>query len=99
MSPQLREIYEKILADMKTIWGEMAVFMIKKRANDVNANPENLTRSDMERIIDLLRQRTLPSTLGPEGAEAKARVYRSWLEDGTSGVEASATGHEACAPG
>lgn len=99
MSPQLREVYDKILADMKTIWGEMAVFMIKKRASDVKADPANLTKGDMERIIDLLRQKTLPSTLGPEGAEAKANVYRSWLDDGISATEVTVANRQASVSG
>ena len=81
MSLQPREIYERIVADMKAIWGEMAVFLVKKRASDIRADPSNLTEGEIERIIDLLSQRTLPSTLGREGAEAKARLYRSWLAE------------------
>ena len=83
MNPHPSEVYDKILADMKTIWGEMAVFMIKKRAKDVEADLSSLTEEDLERIIELLRERTLPSTLGPDGAEAKARRYRSWLNGTT----------------
>jgi hypothetical protein len=86
MSPLWSEVYDRILADMKTIWGEMAVFMIKKRAKDVAADLTNLKKGDLERIIELLREKTLPSTLGPEGAEAKARQYRSWLGDGSPAV-------------
>ena len=78
---QPREVYDRIIADMRTIWGEMAVFMIKKRVNDVQADLANLTRQDVERIIELLRQKTLPSTLGHDGADAKASQYRSWLDE------------------
>ncbi len=84
MNPHSSEVYDKILADMKTIWGEMAVFMIKKRANDVKADLSKLTREDLEKIIELLREKTLPSTLGPDGADAKARQYQAWLGDGSS---------------
>lgn len=75
------EVYERILADMRTIWGEMAVFMIKKRANDVNADLANLTRKDIEHIIELLREKTLPATLGHDGANAKAHQYLAWLDE------------------
>jgi hypothetical protein len=77
------EVYDRILADMRTIWGEMAVFMIKKRANDVKADLARLRKEDLERIIELLREKTLPSTLGPDGADAKARQYLAWLGDGS----------------
>jgi len=83
MSPLWGEVYDRILADMKTIWGEMAVFMIKKRAKDVKADLSHLTKEDLNRIIELLREKTLPSTLGPDGADAKARQYRAWLGDGS----------------
>jgi len=86
MNPFWSEVYDRILADMKTIWGEMAIFMIKKRAKDVAADLSNLKKDDLEKIIELLREKTLPSTLGPDGAEAKARQYRSWLGDGSSAV-------------
>ena len=84
MNPFWSEVYDRILADMRTIWGEMAVFMIKKRAKDVNADLAHLTKEDLDRIIELLREKTLPSTLGPDGAEAKARQYRAWLGDGSA---------------
>jgi len=83
MSPLWSEVYERILADMKTIWGEMAVFMIRKRAKDVQADLANLRKIDLENMIELLRQKTLPATLGPDGAEAKASQYRSWLGEGS----------------
>ena len=82
MNPEPGEIYARILNDMKSIWGEMAIFMINKRAKDVNADVGNLTREDLAKIIELLREKTLPSTLGKEGAEAKAKQYRMWLDDG-----------------
>jgi len=84
MNPFWSEVYDRILADMRTIWGEMAVFMIKKRAKDVNADLAHLTKEDLDRIIELLREKTLPSTLGPDGADAKARQYRAWLGDGSA---------------
>jgi hypothetical protein len=84
MNPFWSEVYDRILGDMKTIWGEMAVFMIKKRAKDVEADLANLRKVDLERIIELLRQKTLPATLGLEGADAKANQYRSWLGDGST---------------
>ncbi len=84
MNPPPGDVYNRILNDMRTIWGEMAVFMIKKRAKDVDADLGNLTRDDLVKIIELLRQKTLPATLGPDGAEAKAKQYRSWLDDGSA---------------
>ena len=83
MNPPPSDVYNRILNDMRTIWGEIAVFMLKKRARDVNADMANLTKEDLLKIIDLLRQKTLPATLGPDGAEAKAKQYRSWLDGGS----------------
>lgn len=85
MSPDPREVYDRILSDMRTIWGEMADFMLRKRARDVHADPDHLTRDQVEQIIELLREKTLPSTLGLDGAEAKANVYRGWLDARRSG--------------
>ena len=83
MNPPPRDVYSRILNDMRSIWGEMAVFMINKRARDVNADLANLTREDLAKIIELLRRKTLPATLGNDGAEAKAKQYRNWLDDGS----------------
>ena len=83
MTPEPREVYDRILADMRTIWGEMAEAMLRKRVRDVDADPSRLTADQLGRIVDLLRLRTLPSILGAEGAEAKARAWRAWLEDGS----------------
>ena len=75
--------YERIAADMRTIWGDMALAMLRKRLRDVHADPNALTDRDLERIVELLRAKTLPSILGEEGAEAKARQYRAWVADST----------------
>ncbi len=73
--------YERIAADMRTIWGDMALPMLRKRLRDVHADPNALTPQDVEKIVDLLRSKTLPSILGEEGAEAKARQYLAWVAD------------------
>ncbi len=73
--------YERIAADMRSIWGDMALPMLRKRLRDVHADPNALTNEDVERIVDLLRAKTLPSILGDEGAEAKARQYLGWIAD------------------
>jgi len=67
---------------MRAIWGEMAPAMLRKRLRDVHADVAQLTREDLEKIVTLLRERTLPSILGTEGAEAKATQYLAWLADG-----------------
>jgi len=79
----IRASYERIAADMRAIWGDMALALLRKRLRDVGANPENLTREDLEKIVDLLRAKTLPSVLGEEGAEAKAKQYLAWVRDDT----------------
>ncbi len=71
--------YERIAEDMRSIWGDMALAMLRKRVRDVNADPNALTRQDLEKIVDLLRSKTLPSILGEDGAEAKARQYLDWV--------------------
>lgn len=73
--------YERIAADMRSIWGDMALAMLRKRLRDVHADPNALTQEDLVQIVDLLRARTLPSILGLEGAEAKARLYLAWVAD------------------
>ena len=73
--------YERIAEDMRSIWGDMALPMLRKRVRDVHADPNALTKQDLERIVDLLRAKTLPSILGEDGAEAKARQYLAWLSD------------------
>ncbi len=73
--------YERIAADMRSIWGDMALPMLRKRVRDVHADPNSLTQGDLEKIVALLREKTLPSVLGEEGAEAKARQYRAWVAD------------------
>jgi len=71
--------YERIAEDLRSIWGDMALAMLRKRIRDVHADPNALTRQDLERIVDLLRAKTLPSVLGEDGAEAKARLYLAWV--------------------
>lgn len=73
--------YERIAADMRSIWGDMALPMLRKRLRDVHADPNALTKENLEKIVDLLRAKTLPSVLGEEGAEAKARQYLAWVAD------------------
>ncbi len=73
--------YERIAADMRSIWGDMALPMLRKRLRDVHADPNALTKADVESIVELLRAKTLPSILGEEGAEAKARQYLAWVAD------------------
>ena len=74
--------YELIVADMRAIWGDMAPAMLRKRLRDVRADPGSLTRTDLVKIVQLLRERTLPSVMGEEGAEAKANQYLAWVVDG-----------------
>ena len=74
--------YDLIVADMRAIWGDMAPAMLRKRLRDVRASPGSLTRTDLVKIVQLLRERTLPSVMGEEGAEAKANQYLAWVVDG-----------------
>ncbi len=73
--------YERIAADMRSIWGDMAIALLRKRLRDVHADPNALTKQDLEKIVELLRAKTLPSILGEEGAETKARQYLAWVAD------------------
>ena len=82
MSPDPSVVYARILADMEAIWGEMAAAMLRKRMRDVQADASRLTRENLLRVVQLLREKTLPAVLGPEGAESKARVWMAWVEDG-----------------
>lgn len=79
----LRGAYERIEADMRAIWGDMAPAMLRKRLRDVRADPGALTREALEQIVQLLREKTLPSILGTEGADAKASQYLAWIADGS----------------
>ena len=79
----MQAAFERISQDMHTIWGDMAQAMLRKRLRDVDAQLESLTREKLEKIVDLLRARTLPSILGEEGAEAKAKQYLVWILDGS----------------
>jgi hypothetical protein len=74
--------YELIVADMRAIWGDMAPAMVRKRLRDVCADPASLTQADLVKIVQLLRERTLPSVMGEEGATAKANQYLAWVADG-----------------
>lgn len=78
----IRAAYERIETDMRSIWGDMALAMLRKRLRDVDASLDTLTEDQLERVVDLLRAKTLPSVLGEEGAEAKAKVYLGWIHDG-----------------
>ena len=74
--------YERIEADMHATWGDMAPAMLRKRMRDVRVDRPSLTQDALERIVELLRARTLPSILGEEGANAKAHQYLAWIADG-----------------
>lgn len=77
----MQAAYERIAEDMRSIWGDMALAMLRKRLRDVHADPNALTKEDLERIVELLRAKTLPSVLGDDGAEAKARQYLGWVTE------------------
>lgn len=74
-------VYARILDDLTRIWGQMAVYMLRKRVRDVGADEASLSAEDLVRVVELLRERTLPAVLGAEGAAAKARVYLEWIEE------------------
>ncbi len=76
-----RAAYDRIEADMRAIWGDFAQAMLRKRLRDVNADLATLSKEDLARIVELLRAKTLPSVLGEEGAETKARQYLAWVND------------------
>jgi len=77
-----KSAYDCIEADMRAIVGDMAPAMLRKRLRDVHADVANLTREDLEKIVVLLRDRTFPSILGADGAQAKAVQYLAWIGDG-----------------
>ena len=81
ISVGVQAAYERIAEDMRSIWGEMALPMLRKRVRDVHAEPNAMTKQELEKIVDLLRSKTLPSILGDDGAEAKARQYVAWVAD------------------
>jgi hypothetical protein len=78
------DVYGRILADMQAIWGEMATAMLRKRLRDVSADAARLSRDQLRAVVHLLQEKTLPSVLGPEGAERKAKLWMSWVDDGAS---------------
>ena len=73
--------YKRIATDMRAVWGDMALAMLRKRLRDVHEDLGTLTRDDLVKIVHLLRERTLPSVIGEEGSEAKARQYLAWVDD------------------
>ena len=75
--------YGRIEADMRAIWGDMALAMLRKLLRDVQAELLTLTHDELVRIVELLRQRTLPSIMGDEGADVKARQYLEWIANGS----------------
>ena len=79
----MQAAYERIVADMRAIWGDMGLAMLRKRLRDVHADLSTLTQDDLVRVVDLLRERTLPSVMGEDGAEAKAKQYLAWVADGS----------------
>jgi hypothetical protein len=78
------DVYGRILADMQGIWGEMASAMLRKRLRDVSADAARLTPDQLREVVVLLQEKTLPSVLGPEGAERKAKLWMSWVDDRAS---------------
>ncbi len=66
---------------MRGIWGDMAPAMLRKRLRDVHADLSTLSRDELQKIVELLRQKTLPSILGEDGAETKAKQYLAWVDD------------------
>ena len=84
MTPDPGEAYGRILSDMKAIWGEMATAMLRKRLRDVSADAGRLSTEQLRAVVRLLEEKTLPSILGREGAELKARLWLSWVENGAS---------------
>ena len=66
---------------MRATWGNLAEFLIKKRAMDVRANLDTLRREDLVNIVRLLREKTLPATLGRVGADKKAALYMGWVNE------------------
>lgn len=84
MNPDPDDVYGRILADMQAIWGEMATAMLRKRLRDVSADATRLSRDQLRVVVELLQEKTLPSILGPEGAELKAKLWMSWVDDSAS---------------
>ena len=78
----VKAAYLRIEADLRAIWGDMALAMLRKRLRDVHADPDSLTEEELNRVVQLLRERTLPSVMGDDGAEAKAKQYLAWVADG-----------------
>ena len=68
---------------MRAIWGDMALAMLRKRLRDVRADRSTLTENDLVKVVELLRARTLPSVIGDEGADVKAKQYLAWISDGS----------------
>ena len=68
---------------MRAIWGDMALAMLRKRLRDVRADRSTLTEDDLVKVVELLRARTLPSVIGDEGADVKAKQYLGWIADGS----------------
>ncbi len=68
---------------MRAIWGDMALAMLRKRLRDVRADRSTLTEDDLVKVVELLRARTLPSVIGEDGAEVKAKQYLAWIADGS----------------
>ncbi|HKZ48469.1 MAG TPA: hypothetical protein VJ397_06750 [Thermoplasmata archaeon] len=79
--PTPQDVYDRILGDMRSIWGDVADFMLKKRLTDVHSERARLSKDELVRIVQLLREKTLPATLGREGAERKALRYLSWVKE------------------
>jgi hypothetical protein len=74
-------VSSKIVNDLSQIWGEMAVFMVKKRFSDVGATPETATEREIEKMVDVLQENTLAITLGKDKAAQKALIYKKWIKE------------------
>ena len=60
MTPDPGEVYGRILADMKMIWGEMASAMLRKRLRDVSADAARLTADQLRAVSTSSRRRRSP---------------------------------------
>src|SRR3989475_9931546 len=79
----VKAAYELIEADMRAIWGDMALAMLRKRVRDVRAALTSLTEADVEKMDDLLRGGSLPSMVGEGGAAAQAKRSQARVAKGS----------------
>ena len=76
MTDDANHVAGRILADMRGIWGEMATAMLRKRLRDVCANPAQLTPAELRAIVQLLQEKTLPSSRS--SACGRTAAGRGW---------------------